>query len=698
MSRPSNKAEMLPPPDGAESEVRNGADVFDGVEDIYTDLETSPPPPPPSSRNDIEQAQLNISASTYDDSSIGINNGRASNASFDTNNADMFVCGVPPQSAKLGIKFGSLVWDTIIKSQCYAEVQEEIAKKAPQLCPVDPSDFSEMAVAPNDDSLVDTEMKTKIYVINENEPSSPTKSTTIAHPVESQQRSTEGKYERSFWSVLGQRKICGISYRLLFLLGIAFFNLMLLIILVTYFAGRNGSEKTDISAQIAGGPVGAGPININGTEDNIPSELLVVCSEEGVLKEDGVILNANQAFERGEYFCSPSKKYIIAILDDLVMIDIESQRIIWAAGAQGAARTVLLQDGNMFIENANGNILWNTGDLPENSGVVNPKLVFWEENEGLIALQNTPTLGGVARSPQSFWMGGNPRFGDCEDCESKDLQFPVRGTFYLPTFDNSGAAWQDANGNLPWHYPSLGYYSSSDPAVVTSHIEAMEYGNIELGIASWFGAGMNYDRSRITMLLDETIKQNANLKWTISYEVEQNRGAVGREEIQSDLSYLKTYFAGHKSWARIDGKPVIFVDNELDCDASERWMSGAADDWFVVMKIFGGYERCEYQPDSWYDNGINNENGGINIQEGFYHNLAPGHWVKGGRRPNLERLRPQEWCQNVQAMEESTSEQWHLVTSFNDANQGSSIEPSLDWRSDTQYGYFLDCLHDPQMF
>ena len=689
MSR--NKAVMLPPPDGAESEVLKDGGIFDGIDDIYNDLEARPPPPPPSSRADIAQAQLNVTSSTnstsIDDSSIGINMNGGGNTSFDTNNTEMFVCGVPPQSAKLGIKLGNLVWDTLIKSQCYADLNEEIAKRNAQLCPEDATNVSEMAVAPTDDSLIDNEIKTKIYVSNEAEASKPTKSTTIPYPAE--------KKQQSFWSVLGQRKCCGISYRMLVLIGIVFFNLMLLIILLTYFNGRNTGEKADISTQIVGAPSIEGePVDTN-AEDKV-SELLVVCSEEGVLKEDGVILTGGQVLERGEYFCSPSKSYLVAILDDFVVIDIPSQMIVWSAGAPGAVRTILGEDGNMFIENAAGDILWNTGDIPGSNGVFNPQLVFWENNEGLIALQHTPIVGGVAQSPHSFWMGGNPRYEECEDCS--DLQFPVRGAFYEPTFDSSGFEWQDANGNLPWHYPSLGYYSSSDPAVVTEHIEALEYGNIELGIASWFGSGTNFDRSRITMLLDETNKQDANLKWTISYEVEQNRGALSTEEIESDLRYLNTYFSGHKSWARIDGKPVIFVNSELDCEATERWMSGAADDWYVVMKFFDRYDRCEFQPDSWYNNEINIENGGVDVEEGFYYHIAPGHWVKGGRRPELERLRPGDWCQSVLAMEESTSEQWHLISSFNDSDQGSSIQPSLDWRSETEHGYFLDCLHDPQMF
>jgi len=383
------------------------------------------------------------------------------------------------------------------------------------------------------------------------------------------------------------------------------------------------------------------------------------------------------------------------MMDDLAIVDIRINEVVWSAGVKAGARTILQADGNMVIENEEGEILWSTGVIPRNADFFDRKLVFWENNEGVVAIQQTPA-NGVTPMPSNFWMDGVPEFEYCDDCQTDDLEFPVRGTFYFPTFDNTEIAWQDRNGDLPMHYPSLGLYSSSDPDVVTAHVEAMEYGKIDLAISSWVGPGINYDRSRMTMLMEETSKQNAGLKWTVSHE-EEYLGRLSPEKIQSDLEYLKKWFAWQNSWAHIDGKPVIYVNNDGGCDVAERWMAGAATDWYVVLRVFGGYERCEYQPDSWHNQRVNADNDGIDIREGLYYNLAPGQWRVGRQRPDLERLSPREWCEHVQDMVAS-NEQWQLIVSFNDANLGTSIEPSLDWRSSSRYGLFLDCLHDPQMF
>ena len=53
-------------------------DVFDGIEDIYADLEANPPQAPPSSKNDITEAQrlnssYSSSSTSSSTSSVGMN-------------------------------------------------------------------------------------------------------------------------------------------------------------------------------------------------------------------------------------------------------------------------------------------------------------------------------------------------------------------------------------------------------------------------------------------------------------------------------------------------------------------------------------------------------------------------------------------------------------------------------------------------
>jgi hypothetical protein len=67
----------------------------------------------------------------------------------------------------------------------------------------------------------------------------------------------------------------------------------------------------------------------------------------------------------------------------------------------------------------------------------------------------------------------------------------VRAAFYYPWYPN---AW-DQSGVDPFsqYQPSAGYYDSSDPAVVKQQIAAMQYGNLDAGIVSWWGQGSQED-------------------------------------------------------------------------------------------------------------------------------------------------------------------------------------------------------------
>lgn len=723
-------------------------DVFDGIEDIYADLEANPPPPPPSSEDDI----LNTTTSSSSSSSVGINQ---NDQSVEYERGFPYLCGM--QSSKDAPRMS--VWN-IFGGQSYHEMEEKTETKTPKETAPEPStvmanggeqiDKVELENIPADekDASIMVEEKDELNTTD----AANDRDVIIQHTIvevkeepvkkafpsvrdilrqknlfraskESAQDDTierttdedetamdtikklyqsfvdkltgntdeariRRKYHPSLWDTLGQRELFGVSYRLLLLISVNFFALLLLIILIARFAGRKSDSLIDSSTSIEAP-------SVEEESNDVSAELRALCEKDGVTIEDGVILTSNQVFENGKYYCSPSKTYLFGMMDDLAILDINANEVVWSAGVTGGARTILQEDGNMVIENEVGEMLWSTEVIPGSEGFSNPRLVFWENNDGVIAIQQIPNAG-VSETPYNFWMGGMPKVENCDDCQTDNLEFPVRGTFYVPTYDNTETAWQDRPGNVPRHYPSLGYYSSSDPNVVTAHVEAMEYGQFNLAISSWEGPGTNFDRSRITMLLEETQKQNADLKWTVTYE-EELLGPLKSEDIQSDLEYLKTWFTWQKSWARIDGKPVIFVNNGGGCDVAERWMESAATDWYVVLKTFGGYERCEYQPHSWHDQRVNDNNDGIDFQEGLYYNLAPGQWRMGRPRPDLERLSPREWCRNVRDMVAS-NEQWQLIVSFNDAESGTSIEPSFDWRSNSRYGFFLDCLHDPQMF
>jgi len=69
----------------------------------------------------------------------------------------------------------------------------------------------------------------------------------------------------------------------------------------------------------------------------------------------------------------------------------------------------------------------------------------------------------------------------------------------------------------------------------------------------------------------------------------------------ADLKYLKEWFAWHESWAHKDGKPMIFIWNESECEVADRWTKAAKKaGWYVVLKLFPKHDECKSQPDSWH--------------------------------------------------------------------------------------------------
>jgi hypothetical protein len=157
--------------------------------------------------------------------------------------------------------------------------------------------------------------------------------------------------------------------------------------------------------------------------------------------------------------------------------------------------------------------------------------------------------------------------------------------------------------NHPAKFEStLGEYSSSDPSVAQAHVDAMNYADIDLSIASWWGPDTNLDRARLTLLMDETIQMNSSIKWTVYYEQERVQ-QPGVAHLRQDLDYLKKWFTWHPAWAHVGGRPLIFVYNEAGCDVVKRWIDANNDsEWHVVLKIFGGFLDCPHQPDHWVSN------------------------------------------------------------------------------------------------
>jgi hypothetical protein len=276
----------------------------------------------------------------------------------------------------------------------------------------------------------------------------------------------------------------------------------------------------------------------------------------------------------------------------------------------------------------------------------------------------------------------------CSDYNSiwaADLTLPLRATFYYPWFP---ATWT-VNGKHVFYQPDLGYYSSDNLAVVDQHIRALDYANIDVALASWWGVNQNSENTRIPLLLNRTVAAGSDLKWAVYYEKE-GFGNPTVAQIQSDLAYLNQHYTSHQSYAHINGKPVIFVYNADDnsCEVADRWVQATSGAWYLSLKVVAGFTACVHQPTTWHQYGPDSPQQRHN---GYSFVIAPGFWRADEASPRLARDTAR-WSLNVRNMVASR-EPWQLVTTFSEWGEGTAVEGAREWTSASGYGTYLDALH-----
>ncbi len=171
--------------------------------------------------------------------------------------------------------------------------------------------------------------------------------------------------------------------------------------------------------------------------------------------------------------------------------------------------------------------------------------------------------------------------------------FPIRATFYYGWFPE---AWdQEHVDPFSVFHPSLGFYDSSDPAILRTQIAAMRYGRLSAAIYSWWGEGTKTDdRFRLALAL----ARQTPFRWAVYYEPE-GYGDPTPAQIHGDLLYLKQHYFRQPAYLHVDGKPVVFAygDGREDCSVAERWHAanqgiGA----YVDLSAFGAREHVSFHP------------------------------------------------------------------------------------------------------
>jgi hypothetical protein len=268
--------------------------------------------------------------------------------------------------------------------------------------------------------------------------------------------------------------------------------------------------------------------------------------------------------------------------------------------------------------------------------------------------------------------------------------FPIRAAFYYPWFPE---AWNQS-GISPFtsHHPSLGFYDSAADATRDAHLRALEYARFDAGIYSWWGQGSTTDQ-RFPGMLARTTATGSPLKWALYYEMEGYGPNPSVAQLASDLDYIASRYADDPAYLKVGGKPVIFVyaDAADGCGMVDRWHAAndPARDFYVVLKVFGGYRTCAHQPESWHQYAPASR---AIRQPSFSYVVSPEFDLTG---PEPQRLpRDLDAFRSAVRKMVASGEPWQLVTTFNEWGENSATESAEEWSSPSGFGEYLDALRE----
>ncbi len=264
----------------------------------------------------------------------------------------------------------------------------------------------------------------------------------------------------------------------------------------------------------------------------------------------------------------------------------------------------------------------------------------------------------------------------------------VRAAFYY--------GWFPSSFQIPGtrFHPSAGRYSTQDPAAVQRQIAEMRYAGIQAGIASWWGPETIPDQYRdyAASVTDRSLRvglaaaEGTPFTWGIYYEDEAAENPPVAQ-LRADLHYVKSRYAGHPNFLYRNGKPVVFVWPGAGdtCEMVRRWEQ-AAPDFYVVQKVFAGWQQCAALPDSWHQYAPAQRDANI---PGHAYSVSAG-FHKYDEAPRLSR--DAAAYDAAVARMRASGAPWHLVTTYNEWGEGTAVEPAAEWQSPSGRGWGLDIL------
>jgi hypothetical protein len=300
--------------------------------------------------------------------------------------------------------------------------------------------------------------------------------------------------------------------------------------------------------------------------------------------------------------------------------------------------------------------------------------------------------------PVALIREGGPRAYRSFDPLVLSVYYPWYGTPNGPS-----GAWHQWIPGLPRygaaHTPSAGYYDSMDTALLRRHVREAHEAGIDGFAVSWWGRGSFEDRAFRTLL---AVAEQEYFSLALYYEA-----ADSADQVVDDVRHILREYGSSPGFLKVDGRPVIFVYGRVVTRFGRGdWASifqrlnaedlrgffvadGLEDDLFVgdgrldfMYDLFQGvhaYIGVSLDPAALRDlNALASARSkGKNVL--FAATVVPGYddsLIRSGG-PTRDRRDGAYYRERWEAAA-AASPGWILVTSYNEWQEGSEIEPSLE--------------------
>jgi hypothetical protein len=258
------------------------------------------------------------------------------------------------------------------------------------------------------------------------------------------------------------------------------------------------------------------------------------------------------------------------------------------------------------------------------------------------------------------------------------------------------------------HYPLVGPYDSRDERLIEYHIKIAKAAGVDAFAIDWYGPN-SFEDSSINKYLDIAAKLNFSIAIQYEPKIRIEWGSGPREYrvnmVISDLKYVLSRYAKHPAYFRIGVKPVIFYFGSSQLKL-EEWVfvfNKLKEEGFEAIHITEGtYPHllsvfdCIYE---WEPLWIKDANitawdrlREISFILRAYSRLYPDKCFLAGVWPGFDNVGVYGWGGGVTKYDRMNGkvyeEQWKVVletnpdmvmiTTFNDWNEGTEIEPSIE--------------------